>query len=232
MQSHAVAAERVPAPRFAEALQQRLAVGAQEQCLAGDAALAQRLDQPRHLGEVFRSIARVDTDRRLAVRGFAGADGVGDEARQQAGRDVVDAIKVEVFQHVERDALAGAGQAADHDQSHLTPPLRRTPANRALSPAFRGPPVTATASRSVTVSRRLRVAVLFLVAAAPARRACPPAGRWRRTCRRGRRRHARWRRPGAPWTSAACRSFSTVSVHCTSITRSQCRRTRAIFFST
>jgi len=129
-ETHAVASERVPAPRFAETLEQRLAIGAQEQCFARDAALAQRLDQPRHLREVFRAIARIDADRRLAVRGFAGADGVGDESGQEAGRDIVDAIKVEVLQHVERDALAGAGQPADYDQSHLTPPpLRRTPSS-------------------------------------------------------------------------------------------------------
>ena len=129
-ESHAMASERMPAPRFAEALEQRLAIGAQEQRLARDAALAQRLDQPRHLGEILRAIARVDADGRLAVRGFAGADGVGDESGQQACRDVVDAIEIEVLQHVERDALAGARQPADHDQSHVTsPPLRGTPAS-------------------------------------------------------------------------------------------------------
>jgi hypothetical protein len=33
-------------------------------------------------------------------------------------------------------------------------------------------------------------------------------------------------------SSALCRSFSTVRVHCTSMSWSQCRRTLAIFFST
>ena len=63
-----MAAERVPASRFTEALQQRFAVGTQEERLAGDAALAQRLDQPRYLGEVLGPIARVDTDRGRFVR--------------------------------------------------------------------------------------------------------------------------------------------------------------------
>ncbi|MNG39426.1 hypothetical protein D3C84_1275040 [compost metagenome] len=40
------------------------------------------------------------------------------EVRQQAGRQVVDAVEAVVFQHIERRALARAGKAADDDQAH------------------------------------------------------------------------------------------------------------------
>ena len=40
------------------------------------------------------------------------------KALQQRRRDVVDAVAVEVLEHVQRHALARAGQAADDDESH------------------------------------------------------------------------------------------------------------------
>jgi len=80
-----------------------------------------RCDEARDVREVLRAVARVHADGRQAVGGLTRADRVGDESRQQSGGDVVHAVIVEVLQHVERDALAGARQAADDDQSHPSP---------------------------------------------------------------------------------------------------------------
>ena len=54
--------------------------------------------------------------RRIDLIGAA--DGVGDEGLEQRRRDVVHAVKVDVLEQVQGHALAGAGQAADDDQTH------------------------------------------------------------------------------------------------------------------
>src|SRR5882757_4957129 len=42
-----------------------------------------------------------------------------DERLQQRGRNIVDAIEAQVFEHVECHALSRSGQAADYEDSHL-----------------------------------------------------------------------------------------------------------------
>ena len=55
----------------------------------------------------FGPVAGVHPDRRQPVRRLARPHRVGDEPGQGAGRNVVDAVEVEVLEHVEGHALAG-----------------------------------------------------------------------------------------------------------------------------
>ena len=77
------------------------------------------------------AIARVEADADVLERGFLARQDLVDERAQQRDRDVVDAIEAEIFEHVQRDALTGAGQAADDHEAHeilrINSRLRRRP---------------------------------------------------------------------------------------------------------
>ena len=117
-QAEPFAAQRMPPARLAIALEQRFLVGAQEQHLAVHAALLELRDQSRHRGDLGGAVAGIDADGGVAVGRLVRAHRVRDEHRQQPGRNVVDAVVVQVFEHVQRHALAGAGQTADDDEAH------------------------------------------------------------------------------------------------------------------
>lgn len=108
-ESEAVAAEGMASPRLRIAFEQRVFVGAQEDQLATHAAALEFLDQLGHRLDFLGAIARVDTDGRVPIGRFVRAHGMRDEHRQQPRRDVVDAVKIEVLEHVQRHALTGPG---------------------------------------------------------------------------------------------------------------------------
>ena len=62
--------------------------------------------------------ARIEADRGAGVDIPAAADGMRDQGLEQGGRNVVDAVEVDVLQQVQRHALARSRQAADDDQTH------------------------------------------------------------------------------------------------------------------
>ena len=68
----------------------------------------------RQLGE-RRAAAGIDRDRDPLVAGVAEEV---DRLAEQRRRQVVDAVEARVLEDVQRDALAGAGEAADDDELH------------------------------------------------------------------------------------------------------------------
>ncbi len=68
--------------------------------------------QLRHGGDLRRGVARIEADGGALVGRSGAAHRVRDEGLQQRRRDVVDAVEAQVLEHVQRHALAGAGQAA------------------------------------------------------------------------------------------------------------------------
>ena len=107
-----MATQRVLAARFREAAQQLLVARHQEYQLALDAAAFELVEQHRHGRDLIAGVARVDADRGTLIDRRAAADRVRDEWLEQRRRDVVDAVEVQILEHVQRHALAGSGQAA------------------------------------------------------------------------------------------------------------------------
>jgi len=100
------------------AIEQHLVRGVQVNHLAADAAAPQLADQRRNGLDFIGPVARVQTDRGSGIGVSHAADGVRDEGLEQRRRDIVDAIEIDVLEHVQRHALARARQPAHDDQSH------------------------------------------------------------------------------------------------------------------
>jgi len=81
-------------------------------------ASSELIDQLRNRGDLGGRIACVQPDCRTLVRWFGTAYGVGNERLEQRRRDVVNAVKPQVFEHVQGNALTGAGQTAEDDDAH------------------------------------------------------------------------------------------------------------------
>jgi len=64
------------------------------------------------------AIARIQTDRGSGIGISHAADRVRNERLEQRRGDIVDTVKVDVLEHVQGDALAGARQPAHDDKSH------------------------------------------------------------------------------------------------------------------
>src|SRR3984885_11256424 len=100
---------------------QQLVLGRdQEHHLALQAAAPELVDQLWNARYLGGRITCIQADRRELVGGLGTAHGVGDERLEQRGRDVVDAVEPQVLEHVQRHALAGAGQPAEDDDAHGT----------------------------------------------------------------------------------------------------------------
>ena len=83
------------------------------------AVRSQLLHERRDLRDVAAAaIARVEADAHVLERRVPAQQQLVDERAQQRRRDVVDAIEAEIFESVQRDALTGAGQAADDHEAH------------------------------------------------------------------------------------------------------------------
>ena len=73
-----------------------------------------RRSSPTSAGMVSISFGRLRAsrpDRGARIDLVRAADGVGDEGLEQRRRNVVDAVEVDVLEHVQSHALAGARQA-------------------------------------------------------------------------------------------------------------------------
>src|SRR6185312_2878690 len=68
-------------------------------------------------------VARIEADRSALVGALRAAHRMGDEGLEQCRGDVVDAVEVQVLEHVQGHALAGAGQSAQNDDAHGGPAL-------------------------------------------------------------------------------------------------------------
>ncbi|MDT4876460.1 hypothetical protein FQZ97_1118960 [compost metagenome] len=113
-----IGGQRVAPAGFREALEQRFVIGIEVQDVALDMHVPRFLEQFRETLQLARQVARVDGHRDLRVQQFGVQQGALRQIGQQAGRQVVDAIETVVLEHIERRALARAGQAADDDQAH------------------------------------------------------------------------------------------------------------------
>ena len=90
-----------------------------------NALRAQRFQVFRKACDLRARLARVDADRQLLVAPVGAAQGAADEGTDQLQRQVVDAVLSDVLVLLERDGLAGAGQAADEHQLHRCSLARR-----------------------------------------------------------------------------------------------------------
>src|SRR5690606_637956 len=111
-------AERMPATRLAVALEKRVFLRAQGQDVAMKPAALELVHELRYGGDFAGTVARIHSDRREFVGAFLGSHRVRNEHRQKSCRDVVNAVVLEVFEHVQGHALARTGEAADDDETH------------------------------------------------------------------------------------------------------------------
>ena len=102
--------QRVRAARFAVAAHEDVGVGGQKENL-DVGVLAQRADFFRQ-GSKVGGVARIHGDRDR-LRLFGGK--IAHEAVKQSARQIVDAVIAEVFESVQRDGFACAGQAGDDE---------------------------------------------------------------------------------------------------------------------
>ena len=107
-------AQGMAPPCFGKALEQGFILGLQKQQFHVHAFLLER----RH---GVRQLAHRGAAARVHAQGDAFMAGAGERFEQrhhQGDRQIVDAVVAAVFQDIERDALAGAGQTADQYQLH------------------------------------------------------------------------------------------------------------------
>ena len=121
--------ERMPATGFGKALDQGFGLGIEEDQVHVDAALLELRQIARQFGQ-RRAAAYVDADRDAFVSFLRKKL---HQAIEELGRQIVDAIVGAVLEHIERDALARTGKAADDDELH---DFRRADLSRACSAAF------------------------------------------------------------------------------------------------
>ena len=105
------------AAAFAEALEQGLAAGVEENDFNRNAAPPQFRDDAGNEGEIGRQVARVDAHGDVDDAAWVGGDSV-DKRRQQARGEVVDAVVAAVFEIAQHRAFAGTGAAADYGEFH------------------------------------------------------------------------------------------------------------------
>src|SRR3954469_4505597 len=113
LQRDARASEGMAATRLREAPQQRCGGRLEVEHAAIDAAATQAADVLGQRAE--RGAARIDADGDALVPRFGQ---VAQDLVERAGGQVIDAVEAAVLQHVQRDALARARQAADQDELH------------------------------------------------------------------------------------------------------------------
>src|SRR5581483_3291392 len=119
---------RVLAPGFGKTPEQLIIIGNEEDHFALNPTPAQLVDELRDGGDFRRRIASVQADGRALIGRLGAAHGVRNEWLQQRRRDVVDAIKAQVLEHVQSHALTGTGQTAEDEDTHalwLSTPWRR-----------------------------------------------------------------------------------------------------------
>ena len=115
-QRGALTAQRMTSSGLAEALQQHIVTRVQEQQERRQAKRSQLRKGARQFIGITAGSTRIDTDGDARIACLARAECMFSQRRQQTGRQIIDAIKAEVFQGAQRDALAGAGKTADHRQ--------------------------------------------------------------------------------------------------------------------
>jgi hypothetical protein len=106
--------ERMAAARLGEALDERVVLCLEDEQADVHALGLQAAERARQLRE-RRAAARIDRDRHALIARIAQER---DGLEEQRRREVVDAVEARVLEDVQRDALAGAGEAADDHQLH------------------------------------------------------------------------------------------------------------------
>src|SRR5215475_12065745 len=108
-----LAAERVRAPRLAEAAHQHVVAGVEEQDLEAVAGVAQLVEHARIVGEEL-ALAQIDAEAD-AADALERARTELEHARHQDDGQIVDAVEAEIFEDVYRSAPSGPGKAGDDD---------------------------------------------------------------------------------------------------------------------
>ena len=117
-QRHTLARQGMFTARFAEAPDQGLDVGVEENDLWLDALILQQLDV---LGELFQLrgvIAGVDTDGNPVIEVDAAVANAVDQRDQESVGQVVDTVETFILEGVEGDTLSGPRQTAYYDEFH------------------------------------------------------------------------------------------------------------------
>ena len=104
--------------RLAEALEQNVVAGLQEQHDAGYALVADRLQEVGEQIETRSGVARIDHHGDVLERAVRVAGQRLRQRRQQLHGKVVDAVVAEVLERMHCGALAGSGEPADDDELH------------------------------------------------------------------------------------------------------------------
>ena len=102
------------AARFGEAFDQRIGLRIEEQQMHIQSSLLQQCDVLRQLLHAAAA-AHIDADRDARVARLLE---IVDQRGQQFGGQVVHAIETGIFQRLQCDAFAGAGEAADQEELH------------------------------------------------------------------------------------------------------------------
>ena len=111
--------QRMAAPRFAEAFDQRRAERVEIDDLDVEIHTIERQQNLWEALQVRGRIARVDADSHTLTALPIVAQRRMDQRRQQADGEVVDAVEAGILEHVERGTFTGTRTAADDDQLHL-----------------------------------------------------------------------------------------------------------------
>ncbi len=114
-QWQAIETQRVTPTGFAVAADQHIVRGIQKHELMLVAHAADAGERVWQANQSFRAVADVDAYGQ-AWRSFAAGGNAGDEVGKQLGREVVDAVVIQIFQRAQHHALARAGEAADDKQ--------------------------------------------------------------------------------------------------------------------
>ncbi len=103
---------------FVVTLEQNLIGGLQEQHFHIQVARPKFGQRDGKLVQFVDEIARVHPHRHRRRRDIARGQDFPRQRQDQLERQIVDAVIIQVFQRLQGDGLAGAGQPADDDYSH------------------------------------------------------------------------------------------------------------------
>src|SRR5688572_14719563 len=108
------------APCFTETFEQGIVVGIQEDYLAFDCPRLERVVNLGKLFQVFGDVACVDADCDLVQLEIVRTQSCG-QGIQQAGRNIINTVVTDIFEHMQASSLSGTGTAADDDEFHAPP---------------------------------------------------------------------------------------------------------------
>ena len=104
---------------LAETRHQHFIVGLEKHELATDARFLEITDQPWHAIYIVGTIPCIEPNADILEYAVLAVEDVLDEGVEEAGRDVVYTIEIEILERVQGYALARARKSANDNQTHL-----------------------------------------------------------------------------------------------------------------